>query len=506
MKTLKNQFVLLTFDVEDWFQVENFKPYIPFSTWPSHELRVEKSTHRLLDLLDSVKSCKATFFALSWVSDRLPWLIREIHARGHEVASHGWKHARCDQQNAGELKKDLEYSKKALEDTIGAPVYGYRAPSFSINEDVLKIIADCGYLYDSSFNSFSAHDRYGIINLADKERKGISTKVSGNFYELPVSNMSIHNKIFPLGGGAYFRLLPSALFKAGARQVMNKDGAFLFYAHPWEMDPDQPKLHEAAAFARFRHYTNQKNTAARLKDLIVSLDGRHFCSCSEYLRVQGAGITTFTRFREERTGDDLPGDLPAAIEHSPPRINILSPTISDSSDGGAAEPPHRELDEITDRGYGLILLRQIMDSVVYIEGVGSDTHNELVMEKRFGNKATGDETREPPVLRLAMGSSFAGINSIRDKFIAPALEVENEQGFPFFAHHLILAITEAFANAVEHGHGFDESKTVWILFEKTASRLVVRITDQGKGFINKQCSTIPIFPPAHAPQYDAVIS
>ncbi|MEI6314961.1 MAG: DUF3473 domain-containing protein, partial [Syntrophus sp. (in: bacteria)] len=277
-----------------------------------------------------------------------------------------------------------------------------------------------------------------------------------------------------------------ALFTAGARQVINKDGAFLFYAHPWEMDPDQPRLREAAAFARFRHYTNQKKTASKLKDLIVSMDGRRFCSCSEYLRVQGAGITTFTRFREDGTGDDLPKNIQSEKGRSlAPHINILDQLLSESTDCETSKLPNYKLDEIPDRGYGLILLRQIMDRVNYLEGLGSDGHNELVMEKRFISRVTEDETGESSVLRLALGSSLACINRIREYFIASALEVEKEQGIPFFAHHLILAIIEAFANAVEHGHGFDESRTVWILFEKNDFRLVVRITDHGKGFINK---------------------
>ena len=487
MKTFQNQFVLLTFDVEDWFQVENFKPWIPQSTWSSYELRVEKSTHRLLDLLDAAGFCKATFFVLFWIAQRLPRLIQEIHARGHEVASHGWKHVRCDQQSAGELKNDLEYSKKMLEDTVGAPVYGYRAPSFSINEDVLKAIADCGYLYDSSFNSFSLHDRYGMINLAGKERKGISTRVSDCFYELPVSNMRIRQLVFPLGGGAYFRLLPFSLFKTAARQVIDKDGAFLFYAHPWELDPDQPIINEASGFARFKHYANQKKTASRLKDFIMFFKGRHFCSCSDYLRIQGAGMTTFTRFHEDSSIADY---LPIEKEYSPsspisiPVQTILDTPNCDKTNGSR----NNELDELSDRGYGLSLMRQIMDSVNYLQGIGSDGHNELVMEKKFSGNIT-NKRGETYVLRLALGSSLAGINGIRKQFTATAQEVEKELGIPFFAHHLLLAIIEAFTNAVEHGHNFDESKTVWILLKKDNSRLVVRITDDGKGSGNKQLQT-----------------
>lgn len=484
METFQNQFVLLTFDVEDWFQVENFKPWIPLSTWSSHELRVEKSTHRLLDLLDEAGFCKTTFFVLFWIAQRLPHLIREIHARGHEVASHGWKHVRCDQQSTIELKNDLEYSKKMLEDTVGAPVYGYRAPSFSINEDVLKVIADCGYLYDSSFNSFSLHDRYGMINLADKKRRGISSRISDYFYELPVSNMHLRQLVFPLGGGAYFRLLPFALFKTAARQVMNKDGAFLFYAHPWELDPDQPRVNEANAFARFKHYANQKKTAARLKDFIMFFKGRHFCSCSDYLRIQGAGMTTFTSFHEDCSIEDyiqIEKEYPPSAQFNTPTQTILETPDYNKTNGSR----NQKQDELSDRGYGIILMRQIMDSVNYLQGIGSDGHNELVMEKKFSGNITNRKVGTY-FLRLAQESSLAGINGIRKHFTVPAQEVEKELGIPFFAHHLILAIIEAFTNAVEHGHNFAESKTVWILFKKDDSRLVVRVTDNGKGSSNKQ--------------------
>ena len=206
--------ILLTFDVEDWFQVENFKQYIPYSSWPSCELRVEKNVHRILDLLDSINlnhpkdanresasrkglprnskpetsnnsvvlppngndslctlrsapcgTLKATFFILGWLAERLPHLVREIRRRGHEVASHGYDHELCEEQSTEDLKKDLLKSKKLLEDITGNPVYGYRAPSFSISDNILQLIRQTGYLYDSSFNSFGLHKRYGKMKL-----------------------------------------------------------------------------------------------------------------------------------------------------------------------------------------------------------------------------------------------------------------------------------------------------------------------------------------------------
>ncbi len=288
---------LLTVDVEDWFQVENFKDWIPFDSWPSRELRVEGNTHRLLDLLDSIKlnvdaaknpiipghKIKATFFILGWIAERLPGLVREIHNRGHEVASHGYDHHLASVQEAKDLKDDLIKSKKLLEDTIGSAVFGYRAPSFSIDDNILKIIEDCGYLYDSSFNSFAMHGRYGKVRLTDNNRLGIAIRVSDAFYELPISNAKICSRILPLGGGAYFRLLPFPLFKYGIERILEKEKAYLFYMHPWELDPEQPKVDEASIGFKFRHYVNLKNNYSKLTRLLNEFTHSGFMTCRQYL-------------------------------------------------------------------------------------------------------------------------------------------------------------------------------------------------------------------------------
>ena len=206
--------ILLTIDVEDWFQVENFKPWIPFSTWDQRELRVERNVHQLLDLFDSIElrdkktdgrnqnsdfrklkkvepkkypqnpdnpvrknrnKIKATFFVLAWIAKKLPRLVHEIQSRGHEIASHGCNHELPELLSADDLKQDLTDSKKLLEDITGAEVAGYRAPSFAINDDILKIIEDAGYLYDSSYNSFGLHGRYGKISLNGPPKKASPT-------------------------------------------------------------------------------------------------------------------------------------------------------------------------------------------------------------------------------------------------------------------------------------------------------------------------------------------
>jgi polysaccharide deacetylase family protein (PEP-CTERM system associated) len=320
-----NNFILLTIDVEDYFQVENFKPWIPFNTWSSYELRVEKNIHRLLDLFDTFtltrnpkplpheihnsdseanligarNPIKATFFILGWIAERLPNLVREIHSRGHEVASHGYAHKLCSECSPDESKADLIRSKKLLEDIIGDRVYGYRAPSFAINNDILKIIKDCGYQYDSSYNSFNLHGRYGKISLDGIEKNGIAVKIpntqhpvedpgfpigaSSTFYELPISNVQFERLVIPWGGGSYFRIIPFPLFKMGIKTILKKENAYLFYMHPWEIDPEQPRVNGASISYRFRHYINLNKTFSKLSNLIDKLKNYHFLTCMQYL-------------------------------------------------------------------------------------------------------------------------------------------------------------------------------------------------------------------------------
>ena len=337
----RQAYILLTIDVEDWFQVENFKRYIPFASWSSYELRVEKNTHRLLDLLDSISvkqslidnqhlvtsskqpdfsihelkskvqnsasrtkylkpsnsknpinptntintknSPKGTFFVLGWIAERLPHLVQEIHSRGHEVASHGYLHNMSNKQSYEDLKKGFGCSKKLLEDITGSPVYGLRTPNFSISDDILKIIEECGYLYDSSFNSFVMHSRYGQIELSQSVRNGIAVKISDKFYELPISNLKFAHQVFPWGGGGYFRLIPFPLFKIGVKFILGKENAYLFYFHPWEIDPEQPKVNQASSFYKFRHYINLSKTHRKLSKLIESFAHCNFITCSQYL-------------------------------------------------------------------------------------------------------------------------------------------------------------------------------------------------------------------------------
>lgn len=319
-------YFLLTFDVEDWFQVENFKAYIPFSSWSSLELRVERNVHRILDLLDEVSTPhasglmpypknnsqvasreaqggsslhsnaltplrpQATFFVLGWIAEHLPHLVREIGDRGHEVASHGYNHQLCYQCSDNELKDDLIKSKKILEGLVGKPVIGYRAPSFSINYDVISVLQKCGYQYDSSYNSFGGNSRYGKLNLDHNGFTGVAYLIKDNFYELPISNLTFGGRVFPLGGGGYFRLIPFPLFTRAVQSILKKEKAYLFYLHPWECDFSQPKVERASRLSRFRHYHNLAKTELRLAKLIMTFKESHFVTCRHYIQKLKTGI------------------------------------------------------------------------------------------------------------------------------------------------------------------------------------------------------------------------
>lgn len=303
--------ILLTFDVEDWFQVENLKKCIPFSSWPDCELRVEKNVHKILDLLDSIQhnpitpfslpftahgkdspyslcswpegTLRATFFVLGWLAKRLPHLVREIKKRGHEIASHGYSHELCYEVSYEEVKKDLEESKKILEDIIGDAVYGYRAPNFSINQQILWAIEEAGYLYDSSYNSYRLNKRYGRLTRNQGD-KGLPYKISDRFYEIPVSNLKIGRQVFHWSGGGYFRLIPPSIFVQGVKRILGRQGIYIFYTHSWEIDPDQPKMRGIPAFLRFRHYVNLNKTLMRLHYLLNAFKGCSFLTCREYLQ------------------------------------------------------------------------------------------------------------------------------------------------------------------------------------------------------------------------------
>jgi polysaccharide deacetylase family protein (PEP-CTERM system associated) len=273
--------VLFTVDVEDWFQVENFRPFIHLDSWSQKELRVERNVHRLLDLLEG---CEATFFVLGWIADRLPGLVRHIADRGHEVASHGDNHCLNTALPIEALRQDLEDSKHRLEDIIGGPVVGYRAPSFAIDDTILKSIKSAGYRYDSSYNSFAFNSRYGkLVNINHAASRTIFEYDSG-FYEIPLSNLSVGGVAVPWSGGGYFRLLPIEVYLAGIKYHLRRCHSYTFYIHPWEIDPSQPVVKEAGRVAKFRHYLNLDKTQHRVARLLQSLENCRFVSCRRLMK------------------------------------------------------------------------------------------------------------------------------------------------------------------------------------------------------------------------------
>lgn len=283
---------LLTIDVEDWFQVENLRPWFPMENWSSQESRIEASTRSILDMLGSKRdeqgnTLQATFFVLGWLAHRMPSLVREISAAGHEVASHGYSHQLCVGQPASELHRDLERSKKVLEDILGSAVHGYRAPSFSISREVLALIREAGYSYDASYNSFALNSRYGRLSADVYRRKGIAMDLGEGFYELPLSNLRIWGRSLPCSGGGYFRLLPEMVFKRAVQRILATQDAYHFYIHPWEVDPGQPMQNQIPVLSRFRHYVNLKETLPRLGNLLDSFLYCRFCSCRDYLESIG---------------------------------------------------------------------------------------------------------------------------------------------------------------------------------------------------------------------------
>lgn len=255
----------LTIDVEDYFQVSALAPHFPRKNWDAVPCRVERNVDLILDLLDQ-RGAKATFFTLGWVAERYPQLVRRIAEGGHEVASHGYSHERASAMTPKAFLADIALAKAVLEDIAGKKVTGYRAPSFSIGMQNLwahDTIAEAGYVYSSSVYPVK-HDHYGI---PDAPR--FPYLLASGLMEIPVTTMRLLGRNWPAGGGGYFRLLPYAVSRWQIARVNRDDKRpAIFYFHPWEVDPDQPRVAEASAKARFRHYVNLSRTENRLKRLL----------------------------------------------------------------------------------------------------------------------------------------------------------------------------------------------------------------------------------------------
>jgi polysaccharide deacetylase family protein (PEP-CTERM system associated) len=256
----------LSVDVEDYFQVQALASVYPRSGWDGCESRVERNTQLILDLF-SEAAVKATFFTLGWIAERHAGLIRRIADAGHEVASHGFSHVRVDAQSPAEFREDVRRSRGILEDLTGARVRGYRAATFSVGPRTpwaWRVLEEEGYAYSSSVYPV-ARDFYGS---PDAPRKVYRPDGATGLVEIPISTLRLGNRNWPCGGGGYFRLFPYALSKAAIRHVNAAEGASaVFYIHPWELDPQQPRPAGASLKSRLRHYTNLSKTRDRLRRL-----------------------------------------------------------------------------------------------------------------------------------------------------------------------------------------------------------------------------------------------
>ena len=257
----------MTIDVEDYFQVSAFEANIPRELWDSIPCRVESNIDRILSLLDE-KQIKATFFTLGWIAERYPEMIRRIVDNGHELASHGWGHARVTDLSREQFEEDIIRSKFLLEDISSQAIQGYRAPSFSINGHnlwALDCLAEAGYRYSSSIYPVQ-HDHYG---MPEAPRFANYPRGESGVLELPVTTVRLCGRNFPAGGGGYFRFWPYSVSKWFIKRLnVNESHAAIFYFHPWEIDVEQPRQSDISFKTRFRHYVNLHRMEERLRSLI----------------------------------------------------------------------------------------------------------------------------------------------------------------------------------------------------------------------------------------------
>ena len=252
----------MSVDIEDWFQVGAFERTIDRDDWPRLESRVERNSDAVLDLYDRA-GVKATFFTLGWVAERCPALMRRIVDAGHELASHGYDHARVFTMDRAQFAADLERTKKLLEDASGSAVIGYRAPSFSIDMRTPwahEVLAEQGYSYSSSVAPI-AHDHYG---WPESPRFAWHPVPGSDLVEFPVTTAHMGGKRMAAGGGGFFRLLPYWLSREAIAQVNREGQAAIFYFHPWEIDPAQPRVAHAPLKSKLRHYANLSKMADKL--------------------------------------------------------------------------------------------------------------------------------------------------------------------------------------------------------------------------------------------------
>ena len=259
---------VMTVDVEEHFQVSAFANDIQITEWHKIESRVVRNTNRLLEIF-SENNINATFFVLGWVAEKYPQIVKDIASEGHEIASHGYSHQLIYNQKYELFKEETQRAKNILEDITQTTVLGYRAASYSITKEsvwALDILAEAGFMYDSSIFPVR-HDRYGMPDTP-RYPYAITTENGNKLIEFPLSTMNIFGYQLPIAGGGYFRLYPYSFSKMALRSINRKDyKPFIFYLHPWEVDPDQPRI-RTNWLSRFRHYNNIEKCEYRLKKLL----------------------------------------------------------------------------------------------------------------------------------------------------------------------------------------------------------------------------------------------
>jgi polysaccharide deacetylase family protein (PEP-CTERM system associated) len=261
----------LSIDLEDWFCVHNLNGVIGRDDWDKCDLRVRANTMRILDLLER-RHVRATFFILGWVAEREPDLIREVEARGHEIGVHGYNHLLLTEITPEEFDADLNRALEAIAKAgVKATPIGFRAPSFSMVEKTkdwaLSTLEKYGFRYDSSVFPVGFHPDYGIPNAPLSPYK-----ITDKLYEFPMSVLELYGRRLPFCGGGYFRLFPYAYTRFCMRKVNEQGRAAVFYLHPWELDPDQPRIKNLSALRKFRHYHNLDQTERRLSRLIEDFE------------------------------------------------------------------------------------------------------------------------------------------------------------------------------------------------------------------------------------------
>ena len=275
----------LSIDVEDWFHVHNLEAVVARDTWDERELRVERNTERMLELM-AERDVRCTCFVLGWVAEKCPGLVKRMAAAGHEVASHGYGHELLHTLSPAMFREDVKRGVGLVEAVGGQKVRGYRAPSFSITDWALDILQELGLEYDSSAFPAAVHGRYGRLTGIDASE--CIAEVRPGLHEILVSTLRLGRVGVPWAGGGYFRLLPYRLFAHGIRRILRSDRPYVFYIHPWEIDPEQPRVQGLKPPQAFRHYNNLGRGEARFTRL---LDDFHWITIADLLDAHLTGKT-----------------------------------------------------------------------------------------------------------------------------------------------------------------------------------------------------------------------